>query len=178
MNAPNKCPICGEEKGWILIDTAKKGFNTKKAIIGGVLLGGLGLIAGVKGTQKTLYTCTKCGFSHEYEGSIATKDITANPLEGYKNKGIASVWIDTINRATPECVFCGEVQELYVKKQNVGYEFICSHCLAKFRCDFTFSSKIKSTSTIIVDCGTVNKNNLAKGFCNPKVLIKDEKYIK
>ena len=178
MNAPNKCPICGEEKGWVLIDTAKKGFNTKKAIIGGVLLGGLGLVAGVKGTQKTLYTCTKCGFSHEYEGSIATKDIIANPLEGYKNKGVNATWIETINKATPNCVFCDEEQNLYVKYQNGLYKFICPHCLAIFELNFTFLGKIKSKTTKIIDCGKVNKDNLEKGVCAPEVLIKDEKYIK
>lgn len=178
MDAPSRCPICGEEKGWVLIDTAKKGFNTKKALIGGILLGGIGLIAGVKGIQKTLYFCTKCGFSHEYEGKIANKDTTINPLEGYKNKGIGSVWIDVISKATPECVFCGEPQNLYIKQQNGSYEFICSHCLAKFKCDFTFSSKIKSKSTIIIDCGTINKNHLTKGVCDPNLLIKDSSNIK
>ena len=102
------------------------------------MLGGLGLVAGVKGTQKTLYTCTKCGFSHEYEGSIATKDIIADPLEGYKNKGVNATWIETINKATPNCVFCGEEQNLYVKYQNGLYKFICPHCLAIFELNFTF----------------------------------------
>lgn len=43
MQAPNCCPMCGESDGWKLIDTSKKGFNVKHAVIGGVLLGGIGL---------------------------------------------------------------------------------------------------------------------------------------
>jgi len=178
MNAPNKCPICGEEKGWVLIDTSKKGFNTKKALMGGILLGGIGLVAGVKGTQKTLYTCTKCGFSHEYEGNVASKDIAVNPLEGYTNKGTKSVWIDIINKTTPECVFCGKPQDLYIKYQNGNYEFICSHCFAKFKCNFTLSGKVKNKSTVIIDCGNINKDDLEKGVCDPNILIKDSNKIK
>ena len=33
MNAPNNCPICGEKENWKLIDTTKKGFNAKNAVI-------------------------------------------------------------------------------------------------------------------------------------------------
>lgn len=47
MQAPNKCPMCGAQDEWHLIDTAKKGFNAKHAVIGGVLLGGVGLAAGL-----------------------------------------------------------------------------------------------------------------------------------
>lgn len=36
MKAPNLCPMCGESNGWKLIDTTKKGFNAKHAVIGGV----------------------------------------------------------------------------------------------------------------------------------------------
>ena len=45
MKAPNLCPMCGESDGWKLIDTTKKGFNAKHAVIGGVFLGGIGLAA-------------------------------------------------------------------------------------------------------------------------------------
>ena len=74
MQAPNKCPMCGAQDEWHLIDTAKKGFNAKHAVIGGVLLGGVGLAAGLSGKRKSIYQCGKCGFSHEYDGDIAEKD--------------------------------------------------------------------------------------------------------
>lgn len=73
MNAPNSCPICGATTEWKLIDTTKKGFSAKSALIGGVLLGGIGLVAGAFGKKKALYQCVKCNFSHEYDG-LAEKD--------------------------------------------------------------------------------------------------------
>lgn len=73
MQAPNKCPMCGAQDEWHLIDTAKKGFNAKHAVIGGLLLGGVGLAAGFSGKRKSIYQCGKCGFSHEYDGDIAEK---------------------------------------------------------------------------------------------------------
>lgn len=55
MQAPNKCPMCGAQDEWHLIDTAKKGFNAKHAVIGGLLLGGVGLAAGFSGKRKSLF---------------------------------------------------------------------------------------------------------------------------
>lgn len=68
MKAPNRCTICGEENGWKLIDTTKKGVSGGKALLGGILLGPLGLAAGALGKKKSLYVCSKCNFSHEYDG--------------------------------------------------------------------------------------------------------------
>lgn len=97
MQAPNKCPMCGAQDEWHLIDTAKKGFNAKHAVIGGLLLNGVGLVAGFSGKRKSLYQCGKCGFSHEYDGDIAEKDkFVEFPPKGYKNKGLNAAFIDTI----------------------------------------------------------------------------------
>lgn len=89
MIAPNNCPMCGERDNWHLVDTTKKGFNAKNAVIGGILLGGIGLAAGFSGKPKSIYQCGKCGFSHEYDGGIAEKDkVVEFPPKGYKNKGL------------------------------------------------------------------------------------------
>ena len=88
-------------KNWKLIDTTKKGFNAKNAVIGGVFLGGVGLAAGFSGKRKSLYQCVKCGFSHEYDG-IADKDTQKISSGGYKNKVLNAVYIDTIRKVKPD----------------------------------------------------------------------------
>lgn len=179
MQAPNKCPMCGAQDEWHLIDTAKKGFNAKHAVIGGLLLNGVGLVAGFSGKRKSLYQCGKCGFSHEYDGDIAEKDkFVEFPPKGYTNKGLNAAFIDTIRRVTPECVFCGKPQSLYVKSDGSSYRFLCEHCHAEFRCEFTFSGKVKAATTQIIECGEVNKDNLSVGACDPNILIHDKKNIK
>lgn len=64
--APDKCPVCGEQSKWILVDETKKGFSVGKAAVGAVLLGPIGLVGGALGKKKKCYYCGKCGFSHEY----------------------------------------------------------------------------------------------------------------
>lgn len=53
-----KCPRCGSE----MVEGGKKGFGVGKAIVGGVLTGGIGLAAGLIGRNKLQYTCLKCGY--------------------------------------------------------------------------------------------------------------------
>jgi ribosomal protein L37E len=51
------CPRCGSTQ----LNTQRKGFGLGKALVGGVLTGGIGLIAGFHGSRKVLITCLKCG---------------------------------------------------------------------------------------------------------------------
>ena len=68
MRAPDVCPICGESEWWGEIDKTHSGFSVKKAVVGGVLFGGLvGVLGGAHGKSKFTYVCTKCGFQHEYD---------------------------------------------------------------------------------------------------------------
>ena len=39
--APERCPMCGEQQNWKLVDVSKKGFSVGKAAVGAVLLGPL-----------------------------------------------------------------------------------------------------------------------------------------
>jgi tellurium resistance protein TerD len=53
------CPKCSS------VDLAanKAGFGLGKAIVGGVLIGGVGLLGGFIGSTKVDITCMKCGYS-------------------------------------------------------------------------------------------------------------------
>jgi tellurium resistance protein TerD len=54
-----KCSKCGSTQ----LTTNKKGFGLGKALIGGALTGGIGLLAGFIGSGKVKITCLKCGNS-------------------------------------------------------------------------------------------------------------------
>lgn len=65
--APIKCPMCGENEKWRLIDASKKNFSFGKALVGAALIGKVGMLAGFLGKDKHCYYCGKCGFKHEYD---------------------------------------------------------------------------------------------------------------
>lgn len=52
-----RCPKCRSTQ----ISANQKGFSTGKAIAGGALLGGVGLLGGLVGSKKVEITCLKCG---------------------------------------------------------------------------------------------------------------------
>lgn len=52
-----KCPKCGSTQ----LTANKKGFSGSKAIVGGLLTGGIGLFAGFHGSNKIQITCLSCG---------------------------------------------------------------------------------------------------------------------
>ncbi len=54
---PLRCPKCRSTQ----LSADKKGFGAGKALIGGVLTGGVGLLAGFIGSKKIMITCLKCG---------------------------------------------------------------------------------------------------------------------
>lgn len=53
-----KCPRCGSTS----LSGGKQGFGVGKAVAGAVLLGGVGLLAGGIGANKTVVTCMNCGY--------------------------------------------------------------------------------------------------------------------
>jgi predicted RNA-binding Zn-ribbon protein involved in translation (DUF1610 family) len=57
MDSKIVCPKCGSDQ----ITANKKGFSGKKAVIGGILTGGIGLLAGTIGSNKVKITCLNCG---------------------------------------------------------------------------------------------------------------------
>ena len=54
-----KCPRCGSKQ----LTGNKRGFGLGIALVGGVLLGGVGLLGGFLGSGKVKITCLKCGHS-------------------------------------------------------------------------------------------------------------------
>lgn len=52
-----RCPKCGSTQ----LTANKKGFGIGKALVGGLLTGGIGLLAGGIGSKKIEITCLKCG---------------------------------------------------------------------------------------------------------------------
>jgi len=63
MSIPDKitCNKCGSNQ----LAANKKGFGGKKAVIGGVLMGAVGLLAGTLGSKDILITCLNCGNNWE-----------------------------------------------------------------------------------------------------------------
>jgi hypothetical protein len=52
-----KCPKCRSTH----LTDGKKGFSASKAVAGAVLTGGIGVLAGTIGSNKTVITCLSCG---------------------------------------------------------------------------------------------------------------------
>lgn len=53
-----KCPVCGSTQ----FTANKKGFSVGKALVGGALLGGVGLLGGFIGSGNIRITCLNCGY--------------------------------------------------------------------------------------------------------------------
>ncbi|WP_166786302.1 zinc ribbon domain-containing protein [Dysgonomonas capnocytophagoides] len=56
-----KCPKCDSTH----LTSDKKGFSGRKAVAGAVLTGGIGLLAGTIGSNKTMITCLDCGYKYK-----------------------------------------------------------------------------------------------------------------
>ena len=56
-----RCPVCGSAQ----VTSTKKGFSLGKAAAGGLLLGGIGLLGGLVGSNKVMLNCLSCG--HQFK---------------------------------------------------------------------------------------------------------------
>jgi len=75
MEEKIKCPKCGSEQ----IAAGKHGYNLKKAAAGFVVTGGVGLLAGVHGSNKIDITCLKCGHKFSPGIQVPEKEV-AKPI--------------------------------------------------------------------------------------------------
>ena len=62
---PKKCPKCRSANTIKPMGERTGGFSGKKAVVGGLLLGPLGIAAGALGKKKVMYQCTNCGYTIE-----------------------------------------------------------------------------------------------------------------
>jgi len=77
-----KCPKCSSTQ--LFFD--KKGFSGKKAVVGAVLTGGIGLLAGTLGSNKVVANCLACGtkFSPSTQKYVAA--VPQKPLTRFQQK--------------------------------------------------------------------------------------------
>lgn len=68
-----RCPKCKSSQ----LYSSKKGFSGKKAVVGGLLTGGIGILAGTIGSNKIIYTCISCGKKFKYSEAITNKPLPA-----------------------------------------------------------------------------------------------------
>ena len=85
-----QCPKCGSTQ----LTANKKGFSGKKAVVGGILTGGLGLMAGTIGSNKIIITCLACG--NEFRPGSQTTTQNSNSSKPQQPKVYSkSTWVFT-----------------------------------------------------------------------------------
>ena len=63
------CPKCNSEN----LSVDKKGFSGKKAVVGAIVTGGIGILAGTIGSNKIMITCLNCGLKYKAKDYLAEK---------------------------------------------------------------------------------------------------------
>jgi hypothetical protein len=71
------CPKCGSTQ----VHANKKGYSIKKGVLGAIMTGGLGLIAGLHNSNKIVLTCLSCG--HTFNPGDSSDDV-ASIMANYK----------------------------------------------------------------------------------------------
>jgi len=88
-----RCPKCGSDQ----ITANKTGFGVGKAIVGDVLLGPVGILAGGLGGYKILITCLSCGKQfkpgEDLKSELAQKEQSREMLETKFGKIILAIFL-------------------------------------------------------------------------------------
>lgn len=147
-----RCPKCNSNQ----LTANKKGFSGKKAVVGGLLTGGIGLLAGTIGSNKVIITCLACG--NEFKpGEGQTKTNTPveekeKPKSGMdtlkeeldeRKRIFASA--DTMDEALFKILKEGFVRGAvnhYKKTMNVSQE-VATEYVEKFIVDNNLTDKVK-----------------------------------
>ena len=123
-----RCAMCGSTK--IVPETKQEGYNKKKGILGAVLFGGIGALAGTSGNTVTYYHCGDCGavlnrtmlpFEKEsIERCLASPDTFESSLKSYKERYKNIEWEE--KQVIFEKLDVSDIEERiieYMKKKSV-----------------------------------------------------------
>ena len=98
-----RCPSCNSNQ----LTANKKGFSGKKAVVGGLLTGGIGLLAGTIGSNTVKITCLACG--KEFKPGEGHTAIVDQQNINSRSKNVAKPFVPSfqtgeLNRI--RCEFC------------------------------------------------------------------------
>ena len=74
-----RCAACGSPN--VTIDTKEEGYSLSKAVVGTMLIGSIGALAGINGKTKNYYHCPDCGITLSYPMGASTVSIINKYLE-------------------------------------------------------------------------------------------------
>ena len=97
-----KCPICGADAAEIEFKAGKGKFNVKAAIVGGLLTGGIGAVAGFKDriATKGYIACRGCGYDQFLSVDLSLNEVLGKITQNANEQGIVvRARLDEVNRA-------------------------------------------------------------------------------
>lgn len=131
------CKKCGSDQ----LTANTKGFSAGKAIVGGVLTGGVGLLAGFHGKGKVIITCLSCGNKFKPgEGSTT-------PIKTHQEI-IESLPVDLLNIAKTEGFNKAVVYYSKVKEVTISVAF---KEVSEILPEYSPNASINNTTTGKVD---------------------------
>ena len=98
-----RCPNCGSRQVYV----GEKGFSVKRAAVGGLLLGGIGLLAGLTGSKNVRITCLDCGHKFTVDEANASAN-KWNKIDIERQKRLESL---TDAQKDAYIAFGGDVEE-------------------------------------------------------------------
>jgi DNA-directed RNA polymerase subunit RPC12/RpoP len=152
-----RCPKCNSTQ----LTANKKGFSGKKAVVGGLLTGGIGLLAGTIGSNKVIITCLACGNEFKPgEGQTKTQveEVKEKPKSGLdtlkeeldeRKRIFASA--DTMDIALFKILKEGLVRGAvnHYKKTMKVSEVVATEYVEKFIVDNNLTDKVKRKGCFI-----------------------------
>jgi hypothetical protein len=123
MSEEIRCPNCGSKQ----VTAQKHGFSAGKAVAGAVLTGGIGVLAGLHGSNDIDVTCLSCG--HKWN----PKKLYDQQLQDARQKEFADSkkWRQAIYRAYENKDFA-QAEAIYLSKQSFNQSLPDIHTVYKF----------------------------------------------
>ena len=108
-----RCPRCNSNQ----LTANKKGFSGKKAVVGGLLTGGVGLLAGTIGSNKIKITCLACG-KEFLPGEGKTAIVELEQEASINHEKVASTFDELDKELLEICQKYGKLTAIKVCKEN------------------------------------------------------------